>query len=132
MAAPHVAGAAAVLFSDAPTATVAEVKAALLGSGDQIAELSGKTVTSRRLNLNAALASLVHSRKHDHDHRSTDPNPSVVGRPATVRYSVAVNAPDSGTPTGNVTVAATASTRARARSRPASARSPSPRRDRSS
>ena len=55
MAAPHVAGAAAVLFSDTPTATVAEVKAALLDSGDQIAGLSGKTVTGRRLNLKAAL-----------------------------------------------------------------------------
>ena len=104
MAAPHVAGAAAVLFSDTPTATVAEVKAALLDSGDQIAGLSGKTLTGRRLNLNAALTSLVHVANTTTTITSTDPNPSVVGQPATVRYSVAVNAPDSGTPTGNVTV----------------------------
>ena len=104
MAAPHVAGAAAVLFSDTPRATVAEVKAALLDSGDQIAGLSGKTVTGRRLNLNAALTSLVHIPNTTTTITSTDPNPSVVGQPATVRYSVAVNAPDSGTPTGNVTV----------------------------
>ena len=38
---------------------------------------------------------------------STDlPDPSVVGQSVTVNYSVSVNAPGSGTPTGNVTVSA--------------------------
>ena len=57
MASPHVAGAAAVLFSAKPSATVAEVTAALLDTGDPVAGLSGKTVSGRRLNLNAALTS---------------------------------------------------------------------------
>ena len=57
MASPHVAGAAAVLFSAKPSATVAEVTAALLDTGDPVAGLSGKTVSGRRLNLNAALRS---------------------------------------------------------------------------
>ena len=35
---------------------------------------------------------------------SDNPDPSVVGQPVTVSYSVAVQAPGSGTPTGNVTV----------------------------
>jgi thermitase len=58
MASPHVAGAAAVLFSAKPWATVAAVKKALLDSGDPAAALSTKTVSERRLNLNAALTAL--------------------------------------------------------------------------
>jgi subtilisin family serine protease len=58
MASPHVAGAAAVLFSAKPWATVAQVKAALLASGDSVAALSTKTVSGRRLNLNGALTAL--------------------------------------------------------------------------
>ena len=104
MASPHVAGAAAVLFSDTPAATVAEVKTALLDSGDPIAGLSGKTVTGRRLNLNAALTSLVHKADTTTTISSDDPDPSVVGEAVTVKYSVAIDAPGAGTPTGNVTV----------------------------
>ena len=104
MASPHVAGAAAVLFSDTPAATVAEVKAALLISGDAVAGLSGKTVTGRRLNLNAALTSLVHKADTTTTITADDPDPSLVGQAVTVKYSVTVNAPGSGTPTGNVTV----------------------------
>jgi subtilisin family serine protease len=103
MASPHVAGAAAVLFSDAPAATVAEVKAALLSSGDAIAGLSGKTVTGRRLNLSAALTSLVHKADTTTAITAHDPDPSLVGQAVTFKYSVAGNAPGS-TPTGNVTV----------------------------
>jgi subtilisin family serine protease len=55
MATPHVAGAAAVLKSLRPTATVAQLRAALLDSGDPKAALAGKTVTGRRLNLRSAL-----------------------------------------------------------------------------
>ena len=104
MASPHVAGAAAVLFSDTPAATVAEVKAALLNSGDAVAGLSGKTVTGRRLNLNAALTSLVHKADTTTTITADDPDPSLVGQAVTFKYSVTVNAPGSGTPTGNVTV----------------------------
>jgi subtilisin family serine protease len=104
MAAPHIAGAAAVLLSDTPRATVAEVKAALLNSGDPVADLIGRTVSGRRLNLNAALTSLVHKASTTTTITSDDPDPSLVSQPVTVRYSVAVNAPDSSTPSGNVTV----------------------------
>ncbi|HEU4976077.1 MAG TPA: S8 family serine peptidase [Baekduia sp.] len=59
MATPHVAGAAAVLFGADPGATVAQVKSALLQSGDAVAGLAGKTVTGRRLDLAAALRQLL-------------------------------------------------------------------------
>jgi thermitase len=55
MATPHVAGAAALLFSHRPSLTVAQAKAVLLSTGDPLASLSGKTVTGRRLNLDGAL-----------------------------------------------------------------------------
>lgn len=59
MAAPHVTGAAGLLFSLRPSATVTEVKNALLDSVDPTPSLSGRTVTGGRLNAAAALASLV-------------------------------------------------------------------------
>ncbi len=55
MAAPHVAGVAALLFSQKPGASVTEVRSALLASVDPIASLSGKTVTGGRLDASAAL-----------------------------------------------------------------------------
>ena len=45
MAAPHVTGAAALLFSMKPDATVSEVRDALLDSVDSVASLEGKTTT---------------------------------------------------------------------------------------
>lgn len=59
MAAPHVTGAAGLLFSLKPSATVAEVRAALLGTVDPLASLAGKTVTGGRLDVSAALDRLV-------------------------------------------------------------------------
>ncbi len=50
MAAPHVAGAAALAFAYDPDATAAEVKDAILGGGDLISGLSGKVATGMRLN----------------------------------------------------------------------------------
>jgi subtilisin family serine protease len=55
MAAPHVAGAAAVLLSVRPSAGAAELREALLEHGDPLSKLAGKTVTGRRLNLFNAL-----------------------------------------------------------------------------
>ncbi|HVY96335.1 MAG TPA: S8 family serine peptidase [Solirubrobacterales bacterium] len=55
MAAPHVTGAAALLFSLKPSASVAEVRQALLSSVDELPSLAGKTVTGGRLDAAAAL-----------------------------------------------------------------------------
>jgi subtilisin family serine protease len=55
MAAPHVAGAAALLFSRAPSAAVADVRQALLSTVDPVPALAGKTVTGGRLNAARAL-----------------------------------------------------------------------------
>ncbi|HEX5713815.1 MAG TPA: S8 family peptidase [Solirubrobacterales bacterium] len=55
MAAPHVTGAAALLFSQKPSASVAEVRQALLGSVDRIPALAGKTSSGGRLDAGAAL-----------------------------------------------------------------------------
>ncbi len=59
MAAPHVSGAAALLFAASPAATPAEAKAAMMGSVDSRPALAGKTVSGGRLNLARALAELL-------------------------------------------------------------------------
>lgn len=59
MAAPHVTGAAALLFSLKPDATVTEVREALLDSVDPVGSLAGKTTTGGRLDVSAALDTLV-------------------------------------------------------------------------
>jgi subtilisin family serine protease len=56
MASPHVAGAAALLWSQNPTWTAQQVKDALMNTGDPIAALAGKTVSGKRLNVFKALA----------------------------------------------------------------------------
>jgi subtilisin family serine protease len=58
MAAPHVTGAAALLFSLKPTATVTEVRNALLLGADRIPALSGKTTTGGRLDIPHAMDAL--------------------------------------------------------------------------
>jgi subtilisin family serine protease len=58
MAAPHVAGVAALLLSAYPDATVAELKAALLNGTDERSGLSGKVRSGGRLNARGALDEL--------------------------------------------------------------------------
>ncbi|HSJ21737.1 MAG TPA: Calx-beta domain-containing protein, partial [Nocardioidaceae bacterium] len=55
MAAPHVAGAAALLFAAAPEAGPATVRDALLSGAEAKPSLAGKTVTGGRLNAKASL-----------------------------------------------------------------------------
>jgi subtilisin family serine protease len=55
MAAPHVTGAAALLFSLKPSASVTEVRRALLDSVDRVPALAGKTTSGGRLDAAAAL-----------------------------------------------------------------------------
>jgi subtilisin family serine protease len=59
MAAPQVTGAAALLFSLEPDASVTEVREALLETTTPVAGLAGKTVTGGRLDVDAALDRLV-------------------------------------------------------------------------
>lgn len=59
MAAPHVTGAAGLLWSLKPSASVTEVRDALLNSAEPVASLSGKTTTGGRLDIAAALDELV-------------------------------------------------------------------------
>ena len=56
MASPHVAGAAALLWSINPEITPLEMKTILMDSGDELTALEGKTVSGKRLNLVNALA----------------------------------------------------------------------------
>jgi subtilisin family serine protease len=55
MAAPHVAGVAALVWARAPWATVADVRAALLSSVDPVAALAGTSATGGRLNARRAV-----------------------------------------------------------------------------
>jgi thermitase len=59
MAAPQVSGAAALLFSLKSTATVAEVRAALLAGAKPVAALATKTASGGRLDVAAAMNQLV-------------------------------------------------------------------------
>ena len=59
MATPHVSGAAALLFSLKPSATVMEVKHALLSSVDPDPALAGKTTSGGRLDVAAAMDALL-------------------------------------------------------------------------
>ena len=58
MAAPHVAGAAALLWSHNPNLTVQQVKNLLLLNGDVLPALVDKTLTGRRLNVGKSFVSL--------------------------------------------------------------------------
>jgi subtilisin family serine protease len=55
MATPHVTGAAALLFSIKPSASVTEVRQALLGSVDPLPSLAGRTTSGGRLDVSAAV-----------------------------------------------------------------------------
>jgi subtilisin family serine protease len=55
MAAPHVAGAAALLKSYKPGLTVSEIKKIILSSADKYPELEGKILTGGILNVNAMI-----------------------------------------------------------------------------
>ena len=58
MATPHVAGAAALLWSYLPSASYSTIRAALLGQVDAVAGLNGLCVSNGRLNVFKALQSL--------------------------------------------------------------------------
>ena len=58
-ASPMTAGVAALAWAAAPRATVAQVKAAILGGVDPVPSLAGVTVTGGRLNAARALAGVV-------------------------------------------------------------------------
>jgi subtilisin family serine protease len=51
MACPHVAGAAALVWSQFPNADYKEIKRRLMDSGDAISALNGKTVSGKRINV---------------------------------------------------------------------------------
>jgi subtilisin family serine protease len=59
MAAPQVAGAAALLLAKNPTLTAVQLKRALLSTAVPMASLTGKVTTGGRLDANAALASVA-------------------------------------------------------------------------
>jgi subtilisin family serine protease len=67
MAAPHVTGAAGLLFSLRPAATVTEVRDALLAGVDAIPSLAGETSTGGRLNVAKAMEVLTGEPATDKD-----------------------------------------------------------------
>ncbi len=58
MACPHVAGAAALIWSKKPTLTYKQVKNILMSTADPVSSLAGRTVTGARLNVLKALAAV--------------------------------------------------------------------------
>lgn len=63
MAAPHVAGAAALLLAEDSFLTAAELRNTLMTTVDLVPDLAGKTVTGGRLNVNKAFQSLNPTRR---------------------------------------------------------------------
>ncbi|MEG4495252.1 S8 family serine peptidase [Microcoleus sp. D3_18_C4] len=59
MAAPHVAGAAALLLAQKPNQSPVQLKNILMESADRVAPLQGKTVTGGRLNIYGALSQIA-------------------------------------------------------------------------
>src|SRR6185295_5331610 len=59
MSAPHVSGAAALLWAQNPNLTVQQVKSLLLLNGDVVPTLTGTTLSGRRLNVFKSLQSLA-------------------------------------------------------------------------
>jgi subtilisin family serine protease len=55
MAAPHVSGAAALLWAAYPNASYREIKQKLLSTGDSLSALAGRTQTGKRINLARAI-----------------------------------------------------------------------------
>jgi len=79
MAAPFVAGAAALYLSKYPEASVDQLRAALLGSVDQRPTLAGKTVSGGRLNLARTLGAASPSTRPQRD--TTPPSTFSLIRP---------------------------------------------------
>ena len=59
MATPMVSGAAALLFSQVPSATVGQVRSAIVQHTDPVASLSTKTVSGGRLDVGKAMNALL-------------------------------------------------------------------------
>jgi uncharacterized repeat protein (TIGR01451 family) len=59
MAAPHVAGVAALVLANTPSLTTAQVKSAILSNTDPISSLAGRTVTGGRLNAAKAVGATL-------------------------------------------------------------------------
>lgn len=59
MAAPHVAGAAALLLAQSPNLTVSQLKDILMTTGEPLSALQGKTVSGKRLNLLNAIRAVT-------------------------------------------------------------------------
>ena len=59
MAAPYVAGAAALVLAAAPATTIASLRSALVTGVDQVSSLTGKVATGGRLNVAKALDAVV-------------------------------------------------------------------------
>jgi subtilisin family serine protease len=93
MAAPHVAGAAALAWSLSPAASVRLVRAALLDGADRLASLAGKVATGGRLNLARTLGRLAAPAARTYAYRVRAYN--VTGESAASAVAVAtVAAPD--------------------------------------
>jgi serine protease len=105
MAAPHVAGAAALLFSLDEDLTFSEVKELLLITGDALPALAGVTLSGRRLNVGNAVAAV--GRATPGFNVGAGPAGLTVNQGATATYQIELSA--LGGLTGDVSLSVTSS-----------------------
>ena len=92
MAAPHVAGAAALMLTQTlPPATVQDLRTALLASVDPVPSLSGKVATGGRLNVCKGIATCVTPAPVPDFTLSATPASQTVIRGKSTTYSIGVN-----------------------------------------
>lgn len=75
MATPMVTGAAALLLAADPSASVAQLRAWLVGYGDPLSALAGRTVSGRRLNVAASLQAVGSAAPSGEDPAASPPSP---------------------------------------------------------
>jgi hypothetical protein len=113
MAAPQVSGAAALLYSEKPSATTEEVAYALDEGVDPVASLAGKTMSGGRLDVAGALAWLVPTAPAlsiEPAYPSQETNPRITGTVAAgTRVQLYANGSCSGSAVATGTPAALAS-----------------------
>ncbi len=93
MAAPHVAGLAALIWGVEPSLTLSQLKSTIMNTGDSVESLSGKTVSGKRINAEQAIRSIT-TAKAITDFKFEGLDPVVVGSIDEEEKTIILNVPN--------------------------------------